>query len=121
MHSPVSDFSRGDPDLGGFRPLPRGVIPSPIKRPDYRTSDPFGYNELGADVLRHDHGKRSRRQEAPRRTPEQIRQRLRYEYRVSMAKDRLGWVSDCRDPTACYGISYFANGLRRYSRSDSPR
>ena len=110
MHCLMSGFPRRDPDLGGYRPLPPGVIPRPIERPDYRTNDPFGYNDLGEEVLRSNDRKRSGPEARPRQSSEQVRQRLRYEYRVCMAKDDWGWLPDRRYPVTCYGISHLRTG-----------
>ena len=84
---------RGDPELGGWRPLRPGEIPKPIKRPDYRTIDPFGYEEMGGPAT-----KRSRDVERTRRNVGHVQSEqkdvLRHRYR-KQAKDGDWWT--CRD------------------------
>ena len=84
---------RGNPELGGWRPLRPGEIPMPIKRPDYRTIDPFGYEEMGGPAT-----KRSRDVGRTRRNVDRVENEqkdvLRRRYR-KRAKDGDWWT--CRD------------------------
>ena len=64
----METFAHGDPELGGFRPLPAGHIPKETPRADRHVHDPFGWEELGgpsaprtnAEALRKSHGPRKR-------------------------------------------------------------
>ncbi len=83
----------GDPEMGGWRPLRPGEIPEPIRRPDYRTPDPFGYEDMGGTGAKGPAGARRRRDRAGNAEDER-NDALTRRYR-KLAKDNDWW--SCRD------------------------
>jgi hypothetical protein len=92
----MPELTRGDPELGGFRPLPAGYIPSGKPRIDHRVRDPFGWDDLGASPATNDLRAVSCKAHGPRRRVRKTEAKATIISRFAGLRQRAEWWT-CRD------------------------